>query len=85
MEPGGAVREEAGESVAVDRWLQTEAGEAAELRLADGKSVDVGVLGDGGDGVQTGGFDRSVSFRGIPGKRRRTNPQARTQQMSGPR
>ncbi|MFF2503128.1 hypothetical protein ACFVTY_07095 [Streptomyces sp. NPDC058067] len=49
METGEAGREEVGQAVAVDRWLQTEVGEASDLRLADGQLVDAGFLGEGGD------------------------------------
>lgn len=60
MEPGRPGREQAGQAVAVDRWLQAEVDEASELRLTDRQLVDAGVLGEGGDGPQVGGFDWSV-------------------------
>lgn len=60
VEPGEASREQVGQTVAVDRWLQTEVDEASDLRLADGQLVDAGFLGEGGNGLQVGGFDRSV-------------------------
>lgn len=60
VEPGGAGGEEAGQAVAVDRWFRAEVDTTAELRLADGQLVDTAVFGEGGDGLQVGGFDRSV-------------------------
>ncbi|MEU6091932.1 hypothetical protein ABZ865_35235 [Streptomyces sp. NPDC047085] len=60
VEPGEAGWEEPGQAVAVDRWFQAEVGEAADLRLADGQLVHTGLFGEAGDGLQIGGFDRSV-------------------------
>ncbi|MFV5997466.1 hypothetical protein ACNPQM_35035 [Streptomyces sp. NPDC056231] len=60
MEPDEAGWEEVRQAVAVDRWFQAEVGEAADLRLADGQLVDTGLFGEGGDGLQVGGFDWSV-------------------------
>lgn len=60
VEPGEAGWEDVGQAVAVDRWLQAEVGEAADLRLADSQLVDIGFFGEGSDGLQVCGFDRSL-------------------------
>ncbi|MFF9247952.1 hypothetical protein [Streptomyces globisporus] len=60
MEPGLAGREQVGQAVAVDRWLQTEVDEASDLRLADLQLVDARSLREGGDCREVSLLDRPV-------------------------
>ncbi|MFH8692164.1 hypothetical protein ACH4EC_35525 [Streptomyces anulatus] len=60
MEPGRTGREQVGQAVAIDRWLQAEVGEASDLWLADLQLVNARRFREGGDCRQVGLLNRPV-------------------------